>query len=157
MQDILVPIWAERKRILLISFVVALIVLGVNFLLPVYYRSTAVLLPETEGGKLGAMGQFAGVAALAGIDISGGDISRLYPVISQRAASNSSRTCRYPSACSSGAKGCRLENSGHVIGIISVAALSFIVHEPSGIIDVSKPMSFRSSDFRYRIISVSEW
>jgi hypothetical protein len=32
-----------------------------------------------------------------------------------------------------------------VTGIISVAAFSFIVHEPSGIIDVSSPTSFRSS------------
>jgi hypothetical protein len=33
-----------------------------------------------------------------------------------------------------------------VTGSISVAAFSFIVHEPSGIIDVSSPMSFRSSE-----------
>lgn len=82
-RDMLGPIWAERKRILLYSVVVGLVALGVNFLLPVYYRSTTVLLPETEGNKLGGLGQFAGVAALAGIDISGGDISRLYPVIAQ--------------------------------------------------------------------------
>ena len=35
-------------------------------------------------------------------------------------------------------------NSGQVIGSISDAAFSFIVHEPSGIIDVSRPMSLRS-------------
>ena len=33
-------------------------------------------------------------------------------------------------------------NSGHVTGIISVVALSFIVHEPSGIIDVVSDRSF---------------
>ena len=38
-----------------------------------------------------------------------------------------------PSECSSGAKGCRVANSGQVIGSIAVVALSFIVHEPSGI------------------------
>jgi hypothetical protein len=43
-----------------------------------------------------------------------------------------------------------------VIGSISLAAFSFIVHEPSGIIDVSSPMSLRSRLRRYRIISVSE-
>ena len=37
-------------------------------------------------------------------------------------------------------------NSGHDTGIISDAAFSFIVHEPSGIIDVSSPTSLRSSD-----------
>jgi uncharacterized protein involved in exopolysaccharide biosynthesis len=81
-----VPIWAERKRIVGLSLIVAVVVLGINFLLPVYYKSTTVLLPETEGSKLGAMGQFAGVAALAGIDVSGGDISRLYPLIAQSEA-----------------------------------------------------------------------
>ena len=36
------------------------------------------------------------------------------------------------------------ENSGQVTGIISDAAFSFIVQEPSGIIEVSSPTSFRS-------------
>ena len=49
-----------------------------------------------------------------------------------------------PAACSTGTNGCDCANSGHVTGIISAAALSFIVHEPSGIIEVSSPMSLRS-------------
>ena len=36
------------------------------------------------------------------------------------------------------------ENSGQVTGSISDAAFSFIVQEPSGIIDVSSPTSLRS-------------
>ena len=40
-----------------------------------------------------------------------------------------------PAACSTGANGCMPANSGQVIGSISAVALSFIVHEPSGIID----------------------
>jgi len=36
------------------------------------------------------------------------------------------------------------ENSSQDTGYISLAALSFIVHEPSGIIEVSRPTSFRS-------------
>ena len=48
------------------------------------------------------------------------------------------------------------ENSGQVTGIISEAAFSFIVQDPSGIIERSSPTSLRSSDFRYRIIFVSE-
>jgi hypothetical protein len=59
-------------------------------------------------------------------------------------------------AWSGGTNGCRRENSGHVIGSISAAAFSFIVHEPSGIIDVSRPMSRLSSARMYRIISISE-
>src|SRR2546421_8772758 len=47
-------------------------------------------------------------------------------------------------------------HSFHVSGSISDAAFSFIVHDPSGIIDVSRPMSLRSSPRTYRIICVSE-
>jgi hypothetical protein len=42
-----------------------------------------------------------------------------------------------------------------VIGSISAAALSFIVHEPSGIMLRSNAMSLSDSERRYRIISVS--
>jgi uncharacterized protein involved in exopolysaccharide biosynthesis len=81
LQDIIIPIWAERKRILLISSVAALLTLGINFLLPVYYKSTATLLPETQKDKLSSLGQFADIASLAGVSVPGSEIARLYPVI----------------------------------------------------------------------------
>lgn len=81
LQEVLVPIWANRKRILLISFVVALVTLGINFLLPVYFKSTATLLPETQKDKLSALGQFADIASLAGVSVPGSEIARLYPTI----------------------------------------------------------------------------
>ncbi len=79
--EILVPVWKERKRILTISFVVALLTLGVNFILPVYYKSTATLLPETQKDKLSSLGQFADIASLAGVSVPGSEIARLYPTI----------------------------------------------------------------------------
>ncbi len=81
LQEILVPIWANRKRILLISVAVSLLTLGINFLLPVYYKSTATLLPETQKDKLSALGQFADIAQLAGVSVPGSEIARLYPTI----------------------------------------------------------------------------
>ncbi len=81
LQEILVPIWANRKRILLISFAAALVTLGINFLLPVYYKSSAQLLPETQKDKLSALGQFADIANLAGVNVPGSEIARLYPTI----------------------------------------------------------------------------
>ena len=80
-RDIFVPVWAERKRVLIISFVVGFVTLGVNFLLPKYYKANAVILPETDKNKLSSMSSLAGLASLAGVNVSGGDISRLYPVI----------------------------------------------------------------------------
>ncbi len=50
-----------------------------------------------------------------------------------------------PSVWSSGAKGWTSENSGQVIEAISVVALSFIVHEPSGIIPRSRAKSRSAS------------
>jgi uncharacterized protein involved in exopolysaccharide biosynthesis len=81
LQQILIPVWAQRKRILLVSLAVGLLTLGINFLLPKWYRATAVLLPESDKNKLGAMSQFAGLASLAGVNMSGGDLSRLYPAM----------------------------------------------------------------------------
>jgi hypothetical protein len=51
----------------------------------------------------------------------------------------------YPGTCASGVNGCRFANCDQVIGSISAAALSFIVHEPSGIIDRSSAMSKSAS------------
>lgn len=80
-REIFIPIWAERKRVIVISVVVGLVTLGVNFLLPKYYRANAIILPETDKNKLSSMSSLAGLASLAGVNVSGGDISRLYPVI----------------------------------------------------------------------------
>ena len=55
-----------------------------------------------------------------------------------------------------GANGWIDANSGHVIGTISVVALSFIVHEPSGIIVRSSARSRSARCRRYRSIAVSE-
>ncbi len=62
---------------------------------------------------------------------------------------------RMPAVSSAGANGCRLANSGQVIGSISVVALSFIVQEPSGIMLRSRAMSLSESERRYRSIAVS--
>jgi uncharacterized protein involved in exopolysaccharide biosynthesis len=51
------------------------------FMLPLTYRATASLLPETERSKLSALNQFSGLASLAGVNLQGSDVSRLYPSI----------------------------------------------------------------------------
>jgi len=50
-----------------------------------------------------------------------------------------------------------LLNSGQLTGNISQVALSFIVQEPSGIIECVSDRSRDSRRFKYRSISVSEW
>lgn len=81
LREILPPIWAARKQILIFSFVVGVLTLGINFLLPKYYKSTATLLPESERNKVTTLSQFADVAQFAGINVPGAEVSRLYPTL----------------------------------------------------------------------------
>ena len=81
LQQIIAPVWAKRNRIVVISIIAGVLTLIINFLLPNFYKSTAVLLPENDKGKLGSFSQFAGLASLAGVNVSGGEVSRLYPTI----------------------------------------------------------------------------
>jgi len=75
-------VWANRKRVVTVAAAAGVIALTVSFLvLPEYYRSSATLLPETEKNKMGGLSQFAGLASLAGVNVQGADVSRLYPVI----------------------------------------------------------------------------
>jgi uncharacterized protein involved in exopolysaccharide biosynthesis len=80
-REFFVPVWAERKRVIVISFAVGLLTLGINFLLPKYYKANAIVLPETDKNKNASMSSVAGLASLAGVNVAGNDISRLYPVI----------------------------------------------------------------------------
>ncbi len=80
-RDILLPVWTNRKRILLVAAVVGAVTLGINFVLPKTYKSTATLLPDTDRNRLSSLSQFAGLASLAGVNVSGGDVPRLYPAI----------------------------------------------------------------------------
>lgn len=79
--EVLGIIWAKRKIILPLSFGVSLLTLGLLFLFPNYYRAVSTILPETEKGKLSALSQFADIANLAGVNIPGSEIAKLYPII----------------------------------------------------------------------------
>ena len=69
--EVLRIIWAKRKIILILSFVISLLTLGILFLFPNYYRAVSTILPETEKGKLSALAQFADMANLAGVNVPG--------------------------------------------------------------------------------------
>jgi uncharacterized protein involved in exopolysaccharide biosynthesis len=81
-QDIITPVWLNRKPIAVLTFLVTLLTIIVNYgFLPHYFKATATLLPETEKGKLSGFSQFADVAKLTGVSIPGSEIARLYPSI----------------------------------------------------------------------------
>ena len=65
-----------------------------------------------------------------------------YPVMVASLASRSVIRCRHPSVWCSGAKGWMEQNSGQEMASISAVALSFMVHEPSGIMVRSRARSY---------------
>jgi uncharacterized protein involved in exopolysaccharide biosynthesis len=80
--EILSVIWNSRKLIAIVTGVATLLSIVIGLLLPEYFRSTATLLPETERGRLAALGGLSDLAAVAGVTV-GGDVSlaKLYPTI----------------------------------------------------------------------------
>ncbi len=81
-QEWLFPVWRARTAIVKFAALVTGLSVIVNFFfLPTYYKATATLLPETENDGVATLGQFADMISLGGLDASGGDIARLYPVI----------------------------------------------------------------------------
>jgi uncharacterized protein involved in exopolysaccharide biosynthesis len=82
LNHLLLPMWERRKLILVLSFIAALATLAVNYLfIDDYFKATASLLPSADKGKLSGLGQFAEFAALAGVNVPGSEVSRLYPSI----------------------------------------------------------------------------
>ncbi len=63
------------------------------------------------------------------------------PVTSASQRSRSANISWYPRAWSRGANGWSFPSSGHVTGSISEVPLSFMVHEPSGIIECASERS----------------
>ena len=61
---------------------VTIIAIIVSLFLPSYYKSAAIILPETEKSKLTSVSGLADLAALAGVNVGGeGSLSSLYPTI----------------------------------------------------------------------------
>lgn len=82
LHELLAPAWVERKRIFLWSLAAGIVTLLFNFfVLDLTYKASSSILPETEKGKLGSLGQFSGLAQLAGVNVPGSEVARLYPII----------------------------------------------------------------------------
>lgn len=71
----------KLRTIIPVSLGVAVATLAINFAITPYYKSTVSLLPETKKDKLSSLGQFADIAQLAGVNMPGSEIARLYPTI----------------------------------------------------------------------------
>jgi uncharacterized protein involved in exopolysaccharide biosynthesis len=72
-------LWGSRKLIGIITALVTIVAIIISLLLPKYYRSTVIILPETNQSKLSGL---SNLASLAGVNV-GGEVSpsKLYPTI----------------------------------------------------------------------------
>ncbi len=79
---LLAVLWKKKTRIALLIVAAAVISIIVSLLLPKSYLAATVILPETDKGKLSAMGGLSDLASLAGVNVgSDGSLVKLYPTI----------------------------------------------------------------------------
>jgi uncharacterized protein involved in exopolysaccharide biosynthesis len=80
--NVISVLWHSRKFIGIVTGVVTVSAIIISFLLPESFRSTAILLPDTDKSKLSSMGGMSDLAALAGVNV-GGEVAlvKLYPTI----------------------------------------------------------------------------
>jgi len=81
--NIFTLLWQSRKFIGKVTGAVTVLAIILSFLLPKSFKSTAILLPDTEKSKLpSASGGISDLAAMAGITVGGeGSVVKLYPTI----------------------------------------------------------------------------
>jgi len=77
LKNLIIPIWAARKEILIIATICGILGGFVGFLTPATFTASSTFLPQTSQSA-GAAGSLGGLAALAGINLNapmaGGDI-----------------------------------------------------------------------------------
>ena len=89
------------------------------------------LIPVSAHGTNPASAAMAGMRVIWIADNGGIDLEELRALATEHKDTLCAAMITYPSVCSRGANGWTSENSGHVTGIISAVALSFIVQEPA--------------------------
>jgi uncharacterized protein involved in exopolysaccharide biosynthesis len=78
-EELFTVFWGSRKLIGMITATVTVLAIVISFLLPKAYKSTVIILPETNPSKLAGL---SSLATLAGVNIGGEvSLSKLYPTI----------------------------------------------------------------------------
>lgn len=75
LKELFMVLWAAKKLIIAITGIFAVISVIYSLSLPNQYKAMALLAPAQQqgGGLSGALGDLGGLAALAGVNIGGGD------------------------------------------------------------------------------------
>jgi uncharacterized protein involved in exopolysaccharide biosynthesis len=70
-------LWRSKKVIVLYTFGFTILMIGLSFLFPNYYRSTATILPADDQSSMSS--NFSSIASLAGISLNQTPLSDLIP------------------------------------------------------------------------------
>ncbi|MBN1396867.1 MAG: hypothetical protein JXA06_02440 [Bacteroidetes bacterium] len=75
-------LWRSRRVIVIATASITILAAVISFILPESFKSTAILLPDTDKSKLASLGSISNLASLAGLNI-GGEVAtaKLYPTI----------------------------------------------------------------------------
>ena len=79
--EILSALWNSGKLIAYVVGISTALAIIISLLLPEYFRSTTVILPETDKSKLSALGGLSDLASLAGVNTGEASLVKLYPTI----------------------------------------------------------------------------
>lgn len=80
--QILSILWDSRKLIGIVTGAVTILAIIISLIIPEYFKSTAVLLPDTDKSRIASLGGISDLAALAGVSVGGeGSLVKLYPTI----------------------------------------------------------------------------
>jgi uncharacterized protein involved in exopolysaccharide biosynthesis len=75
-------LWSSRKFIGIVTGIVTVLAVIISFILHESFKSTAVLLPDTDKSKVASLGGMSDFVALAGVNVSGEvPLVKLYPTI----------------------------------------------------------------------------
>jgi uncharacterized protein involved in exopolysaccharide biosynthesis len=76
-------LWNNRKFIGIVTGVVTVLAIIISLILPESFKSTAIVLPDTDKSKIGSLGGgISDLAAMAGVNVGGeGSVVKLYPTI----------------------------------------------------------------------------
>jgi uncharacterized protein involved in exopolysaccharide biosynthesis len=78
---LLAAFWIERKFIGIVAGCITVAAVIISLLLPESFKSTAVILPDTDKSKLSALGGLSDLASMAGVSTGDVSIVKLYPTI----------------------------------------------------------------------------
>jgi len=77
LRELIGILWADKIKIIAITAIFAVVSVIYSMSIPNQYKATVLLAPAQadDGGLSGTLGQLGGLASLAGVNISGGEIS----------------------------------------------------------------------------------